>query len=68
MNLLTAAIRAPTLDQAVRSIQRALGITNGDVAASCFSSFSTPAAWSQMSLDNRRRWLGQWLRMEVLHA
>lgn len=67
MNLLTAAIRAPTLDQAVRSIQRALGITNGDVAANTFSSISA-RGWQDMSLDNRRRWLGQWLRMEALHA
>lgn len=67
MNLLTAAVRAPTLDQAVRSIQKALGIVDGDVAASCFSNFGRNE-WGQMSLENRRRWIGQWLRMEALHA
>lgn len=67
MNLLTAAANTAKLDLAVRGIQGALGITTGDVAANCFSSI-TPAMWAQMPREQRKRWIGQWLRMEALHA
>ena len=64
-NLLTAALTAPTLDAAIAPIQNALGISNGDVAAQVFSDMPN---WSDMLIDQRRQWIGQWLRIEMLHT
>jgi hypothetical protein len=68
-HLLTQAIQAETLADAVRPIQDALGIEAGDVAAAVFSGLPEgDDSWPGLSVDERRRWLADWLAAEAFHA
>jgi hypothetical protein len=67
--LLQTALQAQTLDDAVRPIQDALGITDGGVAGNVFSGLPEGVdSWPTLSEDERRRWLGEWLRAEAMYS
>lgn len=69
MTVLTRAIQARTLDEAVKPIQDALGITDGGVASMAFSALPNgDDSWPELSFDERRRMLADWLLAELNHA
>ncbi len=68
-NLLAAALRAETLDSSLAPIMRALGITHGDVAAVVFSGLPRGVDdWPELTLEERRAWLVDWLATELIDA
>jgi hypothetical protein len=68
-NLLTAALRAETLDESLAPIMRGLGIETGDRAAVVFSELARGGdEWADLSLESRGQWLIYWLRAELLGA
>jgi hypothetical protein len=69
MNLLSQAIHATELDDAVSVLQTALGIETGDIAAVVFSGFLRgDDSWFDLSTDERRKWLANWLAAEIDYA
>lgn len=67
--LLSAALLCDNLDDAVRPIQEALGITDGGVAALAFSGLPDgDDSWPKLSPDERREWLCRWLAIEIASA
>lgn len=68
-NLLAAALRAETLDESLRPIMRALGITTGDCAAAIFSALPRgDDSWPELSLETRGHWLLKWFQAELFGA
>lgn len=65
-NLLTKAIHAATIDEAVKPIQDALGIETGDVAGLVFS--GCQHSWPTMSWTKRASLIASWLAVEVSYA
>ena len=63
-NLLERALNTDDLDLAIGPIQKAIGITECDAAASAFAGLGQEG-WRTLSPDHRRTWLAQWLRQEI---
>jgi hypothetical protein len=69
MTLLADALRAETLDASLAPIQKALGIRFGDTAAAVFSGLPRgDDDWPELSLEERSRWLIEWLSVELIDA
>lgn len=68
VNLLAAAIAAPTIDEAIKPIQDALGITSGDVAGEYFSPYADAAVWGKLPTHDRVLLIAGWLKDEVWSA
>jgi hypothetical protein len=69
MTIITRALHTRELHEAVRLLQDALGITTGDVAAHAFSGLPEgDDSWPKLSVDERRRWIADYLGAEVFHA
>jgi hypothetical protein len=68
-NLLAAALRAESLHESLAPIMRALGIAHGDCAAAVFSALPRgDDDWPDLSLEDRRDWLVDWLASELFDA
>jgi hypothetical protein len=65
MSILSKALQQTDLDDAVRMVQDALGIKNGDVAGMVFSGLEN---WHLLSRDERAKWLSEYVKLEVLYG
>lgn len=63
-NLLAAAIKAQTIDEAIKPIQDALGIVSGDLAKESLSTYSDEE-WESMNSQSRAWLISDWLCDEL---
>jgi hypothetical protein len=66
VSLLTEALDAQSLDEAIEPIMDALNLTTGDVAGQTVGEYESK--WATMTREQRQRALSDWLRAEMLYA
>lgn len=68
-NLLTQAMETEDLDEALKLIMDALGITDGGVAGVVFSGFDANQKWADAaSVLGRRKMMSDWINAELAYA